>query len=259
MPVGLLRHELVANRSLCPRQDIRSHQKLGRPASAMICDVRPWRARHPVRSSTSSPSCCTRAVNRSSSAPTTRTRRRSASASGWCSTCLPRGPPCPPVTSATGRPSTPGQRRSPRSWRPSREGNDMTPRDRGMSLGCPSRAWRNSRRPGLKLGTLGTPASELRLFPLCRRPSQAEAMNARLRHPPAKRQQCGPVSRQRHHYGCGARRSCQNLRLAPGTMSYQVSCPARTLFSSRSLPDAVTEGADWVRRRERQVQPRRAA
>jgi len=35
-------------------------------------------------------------------------------------------------------------------------------------------------------------------------------------------------------------------------MSYQASRPAKTLFSSRSLPDAVTDKADWVRRGERQ-------
>ena len=33
-------------------------------------------------------------------------------------TCRPRGRPCPPATSATGRPSRPGQRRSPPSWGP---------------------------------------------------------------------------------------------------------------------------------------------
>ena len=43
-------------------------------------------------------------------------------ASGWSGTCLPRGPPCRPGTSATGRPSTPGQRGSPRSWGPASRG-----------------------------------------------------------------------------------------------------------------------------------------
>ena len=70
------------------------------------------------RSSMSSLSCCTRGVSRSSSAPSTRTRRRSVWASALCSTCLPCGLRCRPVTFVTGRPLTPGQRRSPRSWGP---------------------------------------------------------------------------------------------------------------------------------------------
>jgi len=54
-------------------------------------------------------------ASRCSSVPTTRMHRRSALASGSCSTCLPPGPPCRPVTSATGRSSTPGQRGLPRN------------------------------------------------------------------------------------------------------------------------------------------------
>ncbi len=45
---------------------------------------------------------CTCWVSRSYSAPTTRTRRPPVSAGGSSSTCLPRGPPCQPVTSVTG-------------------------------------------------------------------------------------------------------------------------------------------------------------
>ena len=66
-------------------------------------------------------------VSRSSSAPTTQARRRSVWASGSCSTCRPCGLPCRLATSATGRLSTPGRRRSPPSWGPaSRAGSDTT-------------------------------------------------------------------------------------------------------------------------------------
>ena len=87
------------------------------------------------RSSTSSRSCCTHGVSRSSSAPTTRTRHPPVSASGSCSTCLPRGPPCRPATSATGLPSTHGPRRSPRSWGPA---DDMTPLGDAVAAGAGS-------------------------------------------------------------------------------------------------------------------------